>query len=230
MPLSAQTLIAPVARWSQFGCLAGAEASAAPDVGFVEPMLRRRLSPMARMVLRVAEDCAANVADARMVFASRHGELARTTTMLDSLARDEALSPTLFGMSVLNSSVGLYSILKKNTAPATAISAGAASFCYGLMEACLQLAERPEQPVLYVYADEPVPSRYGAVDPVASPAHAVGVLLEAGAPVRIACRFTEGDGAVSADAPAPAFLRCLSEAGCAQWRESERVWSWERDC
>lgn len=46
----------------------------------------------------------------RMVFASRHGELARSADLLKAIARDEDLSPTVFGLSVLNATAGLYAM------------------------------------------------------------------------------------------------------------------------
>ena len=201
-----------------------------PDVGFVEPMLRRRLSPMARMVLRVAYDCAAEVPGVRVVFASRHGELVRTTTMLESLAMGEELSPTLFSMSVLNASVGLFSILLKNTAPATAISAGRASFGYGLLEACMQRQMNPSQPVLFVYADEPVPEVYGHVDTPDARAHALGLLLTEPREFRVSFSMSASNGShvSSSETQSSAFMRCL-EGGRDYWRDADQVWTWQRE-
>lgn len=177
------------------------------------------------MSLRVAHDCAHDVPDVRFVFASRHGELTRTTAMLDDLASGEELSPTAFSMSVLNASAGLFSILQRNTAPSTAISAGATSFGYGLLEACLQLADKPEQPVLLVYADEPIPSVYG--DPALSggTAHAIGLLLQSGAARRITCRTSCGEAMPSLEPLSRAFLRCL-ESGEASWHDNGTTWNW----
>jgi len=191
-------------------------------------MLRRRLSSLAKMVLHVAQECACGIPDVRIVFASRHGELVRTTTMLEGLAAKEDLSPTLFSMSVLNASVGLFSILQKNTAPATAISAGCASFGYGLLEASLQLADKPELPVLLVYADEPVPSVYEECELPGSKAHGIGLLLESSAEMRISISSSGGRFAPSRETQSHAFLRCLDQ-GESEWRESDRTWCWKRE-
>ena len=236
MPAVAPFLIAPIARHAvRPAALTGgatADESAAADVAFVEPLLRRRLSPQARMVLHVAHACtdgAAAVADARIVFASRHGELQRTTTLLETLADGEGLSPTLFSMSVLNASSGLFSILQKNTAPATAISAGCASFGYGLYEACLQLAEQPRQPVLYVYADEPAPALYAADEATGQRAHALALLLVASATTRIRCTQAASDEGPSDEPQSLAFLRCLGAADATRWNDGGRAWCWERE-
>lgn len=190
-------------------------------------MLRRRLSLLAKMSLGVANACAYDVPEFRIVYASRHGELARTTTMLENLADGADLSPTQFSMSVLNASAGLFSVLRKCTAPATAISAGSASFGYGLLEACLQLAENPSQKVLYVYADEPAPAAYGGNELPGSNAHAVGLLLTSSAEMQVSCSYTAHDSESSNEVQSRAFLRCLDE-GCAAWSEAGRQWFWKR--
>src|SRR5262245_13199240 len=62
---------APVIRWIAWDAhpqRTGAPASA--ELGFVDPMLRRRLSPLARISLKVAHDCAAGLESVRMVYAS----------------------------------------------------------------------------------------------------------------------------------------------------------------
>ena len=188
-------------------------------------MLRRRLSSLAKMSLRVAHDCAHNVPDIRFVYASRHGELTRTTAMLDDLAAEEVLSPTAFSMSVLNASAGLFSILQSNTAPSTAISAATASFGYGLLEACLQLAAKPEQPVLLVYADEPTPVIYGEAGMSNFEAHAIGLLLQSGAARQITCCTSSSDETPSAEPQSRAFLRCLT-IGQATWYGDGTKWAW----
>jgi len=221
-------LIAPIARWSVWESSVSPEGSlASPDVSFVEPLLRRRLSSLARMTLRVAYDCAQDMPTARLVYASRHGELARTTTMLESIADRETLSPTSFSMSVLNASSGLFSILQKNFAPATAISAGCSSFGYGLLEACLQLANNPQEPVLYVYADEPAPAVYGVDELPGSGAHALGMLLQSSAGTRIHCAIADEGRAASDEVQSRAFLRCL-DRGMADWHDAGKTWSWTK--
>lgn len=200
-------------------------SSATPDVSFVDPLLRRRLSLLAKMTLKVAHDCAHDIVGVRLVYASRHGELGRTTAMLGDLAQNQELSPTAFSLSVLNASAGLFSILQHNTVPATAVSACAASFGYGLLEACQQLADQPKQPVLLVYADEPPPDVYGEVELSRHPAHAVALLLQSDAPRKITCRVSTDDAIPSAEAQSSAFIRCL-ETGQACWQGDGTRWTW----
>jgi hypothetical protein len=229
MNFATPLLCAPIARCCVWDSdVSGEQAGSPPDVSFVEPLLRRRLSSLTRMTLRVAYDCAHDLPGVRFVYASRHGELARTTTMLEALSNQEALSPAVFSMSVLNASTGLFSMLEKNTAPATAISAGRATFAYGLLEACMQLKEHPEQAVLYVYADEPLPAVYGERERAGCAAHAVGLLLQSSAQTRITCASARTNEGPSDVVQSRSFLRCL-EQGDALWSDGEQAWSWKRE-
>ena len=214
--------IAPIIRCSSFE-----QGGILPDISFVEPILRRRLSSLSRVVLGLAHECAHDIPCVRIVFASRHGELARTTTMLDSLAQGESLSPTLFSMSVLNASISVFSMLEKNTGPVTAISAGTASFGLGLLESCVQQEENPDQSVLFIYADESPPEIYGRTDIFGGGAHAVAILLGARAETNVACYCGDSADNPSAESQSRAFVRCFDH-GKAEWVGAGKYWFWQR--
>ena len=218
---------APVIRWVAWDAHPqrhGAPASS--ELGFIDPLLRRRLSPMARISLKVAHDCVHDLGSVRMVYASRHGELGRTTEMLRDLAVGESVSPTAFSMSVLNASAGLFSIARQDRSASTAVSAGEESFGFGLLEACLQLASKPDEPVLLVYADEPVPDVYGEAD--ADCAHALGLLLGKEATTAISWSYAESGGEAGGESQSRAFLRCLQHDAAASWRGAHKTWTWKR--
>ncbi|RKT24748.1 beta-ketoacyl synthase-like protein [Paraburkholderia sp. RAU2J] len=149
----------PVGRWSSWP----ATASAAPDIGFIEPIVRRRLSTLSKVALKVAHDCVAQDA-VRVVFASRHGELRRTTDILRSISAGEPVSPTAFSLSVLNAMTGVFGIARGDRSAASAISAGAQTLGYALLEAHAQYATQSDSPVLLVYADEPADAAYGTIE------------------------------------------------------------------
>ena len=216
--------IAPIARWSVWQ--AEESTLALPKIDFVEPSLRRKLSALAKISLKVANDCSDAVESVHFVYASRHGDLRRTTEMLSDLAEEEQLSPTTFSMSVLNAIAGIYSIAKNEKLPSTSLSAGKSSFGFGLMEACLQLANSPETPVLYVYSDEAVPPEYGAANEKLIP-HAVALLLSKDAELTISCEMQEGDADSDSDPQSYAFLHCLNEK-CSQWQGDGRTWTWNK--
>lgn len=162
----------PVGRWSS----CPAAASAAPDIGFIEPIVRRRLSTLSKAALKVAYDCVAG-AHVRVVFASRHGELRRTTDILRSISAGQPVSPTAFSLSVLNAMTGMFGIARGDRSAASAISAGAQTLGYGLLEAHAQYATQSASPVLLVYADEPADPAYGTIEDEVQ-GGAIAVLLD----------------------------------------------------
>lgn len=124
----------------------------------VPVMVRRRMSRLSRMALRVAFDVAAGQ-QLPSVFASRHGELHRTMELFAQLCQREPLSPMGFAQSVHNTASGLYAIVAANTQPCTLISAGPTTLMMALLEA-LALSRDLASPVLLVQADEQLPAAY----------------------------------------------------------------------
>jgi hypothetical protein len=133
---------------------------AAPALAEMPPMQRRRVEKLGRMALQVAYWCQA-AADAGwpLVFASRHGDLARTYAMLQELARGNALSPTHFGLSTHNAIAAQYTIARALPANYLAVSAGACSAEAALVEAQGLLADGASD-VLVVNYDSAVPEDY----------------------------------------------------------------------
>ncbi|HEY1723637.1 MAG TPA: beta-ketoacyl synthase chain length factor [Magnetospirillaceae bacterium] len=122
-------------------------------------LLRRRVSKLGQAALRAAWELDES-ATARLIFASRHGEFGRTLSILDSLAQEAEVSPADFTLSVHHALAGLLSIARKNRQGHTTVAAGTESFYSGLLEAAMCLAERPAEPVVLVYYDEPLPDPY----------------------------------------------------------------------
>jgi hypothetical protein len=219
----------PVLRWSAWP--ASAEHAFAPatgcDVSFVEPMLRRRLSGLARMALHVARECARDLPRLRLVFASRHGELNRTMSMLRDLAREEGLSPTAFGLSVHNTAAGIFSIARHDASPASAIAAGEETFACALLEAFVQLQADPDWPILVIYADEALPEEYRHFADRREHAHAIALVLHASAQreVSVAARANDGERP-SEDPQSIAFLRILAGGAAGTWTGAQRTWNW----
>ncbi|MEX3955102.1 beta-ketoacyl synthase chain length factor [Trinickia sp. EG282A] len=221
----------PVARWSYWSPGAGT-----PTLPFIEPMVRRRLSVLSKMALHVAHECAAGLSALRVVFASRHGELRRTTDILDSIASDQPVSPTAFSLSVLNAMTGVFGIARRDGSAATAMSAGAETLGYALLEAHAQWSADSSSPVLLVYADEPADARYGAVDDEVG-AGALAILIDASATAGLRCRVatSKPDGAAHAleqvagtrfAVQSDAVVHGLSGSGPAAWEGLGRRWQW----
>ena len=121
----------------------------APDVSFVLPMLRRRLSPLQRIFFALAREVGAEDAG-WIVFSSGGGEDTLTRRIVDDFQADGSVSPQRFSASVYNAAPGLWSVFAKNRAPYTAVAAAGDSIECGILEA---LAGHGGDAVL-VYAEE----------------------------------------------------------------------------
>jgi hypothetical protein len=212
------------------GCTASdATGESAAAMPVVPMMLRRRATPIGQKVMGAALACR-DVASARYVIASRHGEYDRTVGIFTSLTAQEAPSPAEFSMSVHNGLAGLLSIHTGNKLGHVAIAAGEDSFAYGLIEAVLCLAEAPETPVLLLYYDAPLPAGY---EPFHSQSEAelpiiVALMLEVAAKSGISCVWTPaGPGGAAPGNQAMAFMRwLLSGAGDGECAGERMTWRW----
>lgn len=208
----------------------GLEVPSNEALDFIDAAMRRRLSKLTKISLWLAHRAAAGASTLRMVYASRHGELERTTNLLGALAADEALSPTAFSMSVLNTAPGLMSILRGDPAPTIAVSAGAETLAYGLLEAALQYAADPACPVLFVYADEPVPSVYAATDDDVGHAHGLAVCFGGNGSVTLSGCADAAAGKPSLQSQSQVFSKLFAGAESAHWEGPHNAWRWTRNC
>lgn len=126
----------------------------APDVRFVPPLLRRKLSDVEKAGI-FALNAVAPAAPRPTVFASRFGEWRQTFRLLRQLREEGEISPAGFSLSVHNATPGLFSLIRKDASPYTAVAAGAGTIEAGLLEAALMRV-----PALFVYAEETVPELY----------------------------------------------------------------------
>jgi hypothetical protein len=226
--------LAEAGQWSAWA--QGREAMAAtgsPSVDFVAPLLRRRLSELSRMALWAAYQCAAGQHDLPTVFASPHGEIHRTTKLLDELAAGEPLSPNGFSLSVHNTASGLYAIASGNRAPATAVAAGLDTLALAVIDAVGQLA-RGAAAVMVVMADEPLPAFYQRWAEAGACRFALALLLEPagdGPAWQLARCDEAATGAADGEAEPHGLgvLRLLNGVGSERVLAGERhSWRWSR--
>lgn len=215
----------PVAAWAAWGADSGDNARM--DLDYIEPMLRRRLSPLARAALHVAHLCARDRDSVQFVYASRHGELARTIEALYSLAREQALSPTTFSLSVLNSAAGVFSIARRDMAAATAVSAGTESFGFGLLEAFSRASLDPALPVLFVYGETLMPSPLPRQECDPETPIALGILIDPATATHELTMATQP--AASGSSTCPQALACVNalRGKAGSWSCGVRSWHWE---
>lgn len=202
------------------------EDEAAPALGFIEPQLRRRLSLLDRIALHVAHACVQDGEAAHIVFASRHGELARSAELLTQLAAGEMPSPMAFSLSVLNAAPGLYGIARKDRSASTAISAGTGTFPMALIEAAAQATAEPGVAVVVAFADEPPPAVYRALVDTPSTAYAIGVRLEAAAKRSVTMQWEPSGREEEAEAAPDAFRACVENGIDTAWHGGGRAWHW----
>lgn len=137
------------------------ELTPSPLLKQIPAMQRRRLSSFAKLALHCALEAADSVLETvPTVFASRHGDLHKTSQLISNVASKEELSPTQFGLSVHNAVAGQFSIFTKNKAASTATSAGEDSFLMALTDAVCKLKTNNYDSILLVYTDETVPDVY----------------------------------------------------------------------
>jgi hypothetical protein len=123
-------------------------AGEAPDVAFVPPLVRRRLSPLQKIHFALANAVGA-IEYANAVFASRDGEDTLTRQLVDAFHQDGTVSPHKFSASVYNAAPGLWSVFTKNRSPYTAVAAGDDTIECGLIEALCGVL-----PTLFIIAEE----------------------------------------------------------------------------
>ena len=131
-----------------------------PSVSFLPMSLRKKLSAVAKLGLFLMNETLdkEQAASLPIVMSSRHGESQTTVDILESIAKNEPMSPMSFSRSVHNSTVGMFSIANNNQSRNVAISGMEFSFGMGMIEAVTQLyADQDLEKILYVYVDEAVP-------------------------------------------------------------------------
>ena len=125
----------------------------------VPKMLKRRLSPLAKIVFCAANQCIDENTIVPAVFSSAHGELAKSFAMLELLEAGEEISPTAFSLSVHNAIAGLFSMAWQNKLQCTVVASGEEGLAAAFIEALGLLQEGAEQ-VLLVFYDEPLVDFY----------------------------------------------------------------------
>jgi hypothetical protein len=134
------------------------------DLPEVAPMLRRRLGPLGRMVVQVAYSAHDASLGIPVVLGSRYGDTARSLELLTELAKNQALSPTAFGLSVHNAIGAMYAMARADRSNYVAVAAGAGTAAASLVEAAGLLADGAPQ-VLVINYDAPLPGILSALEP-----------------------------------------------------------------
>jgi hypothetical protein len=210
------------------------EREGRPEARFLPSMLRRRCSPLARIMLTAAFECCPpdERAEFRTVFASRHGNINESIDMLEQLAHRQPLSPLRFSHTVHNAQAGLFSIAAENRRASSSVAAQEDTFACGYLEALTHLQREPERRVLLVMADVPLyPTFAKLVDECAASYGLALLLATRGEGTPVAFHSAAGEPPVGPGTwpDAMEFLRWLL-AGEPQLRlgVGRRRWVWKR--
>ena len=211
----------------------------APDVRFVDRLLRRRLGPLSRMAFRVATDCLDGAEERPLsVFCSRYGEFSRAFEILGDLARDEPVSPMSFSLSVHNTASSQFSILREDRSHSTALAAGEASLEAGFLECWTLLADDAAPSALLVYGDQVLPEAYAGQATTVAENIAAALWLrqprDGGGGARLALSWSPSRRGTAAadggDGSVLGLLRLLLKGGAPIELDAGRlIWTWSYD-
>ncbi len=198
----------------------------------VPKMLKRRLSPLAKIVFCAALSCEKELGALPVVFSSTHGELDKSLKMMQTIEAGEEISPTLFSLSVHNAIAGLFSMAFKNKAQATVLAAGEEGLATAFIEAA-GLFQEGETEVLIVFYDEPLPSFFpSAPYQVSAPTCALALkLVKKGAGQKIT--FQKGsqsgdEGEQPLQLPKLIDFLSIQERQQLQIKTPRHSWHWEK--
>ena len=198
----------------------------------VPKMLKRRLSPLAKIVFCAANQCIDEHTIIPTVFSSAHGELGKSFAMMEMLEAGEEISPTAFSLSVHNAIAGLFSIAWQNKLQSTVVAPGEEGLAAAFIEALGQLQEGAEQ-VLLVFYDEPMLDFYPFAPFKLSADESCALALRIaksgeGQALRMSLLpLTGNDG--EQPVQLPAFIRFLSDPQAQlTLKTPQHSWRWEK--
>jgi len=110
-----------------------------------------------------------------LVFASRHGDVELTLSLLQSIANNEPLSPTSFSLAVHNAISGFFQLHAKIEVKRRAISATENLIPFALLEAATQLQDNKQ--VLCIICESPIPEFIQTICFFAPLSYAIAMVL-----------------------------------------------------
>jgi hypothetical protein len=218
-----------VSQWQQW-----AEQGLWPDAAPLPPtpllpmMMARRLSAGARLAVQLGLEMLGRHEIDNAIFVSRHGELARSLTLLQGLAAANPLSPTDFSMSVHNTAAGLCSIQGKAALPMSSLAAGEGGLMAGLTEAVANLQAGYRRVLLVLFEGE-IPAFHHPWIPATPPYGIALVLGDEEQGERWHCEGARIHGHAPALAQPLAFWRThlLQQTTCLLG-DGRQEWAWRR--
>lgn len=151
--------------------------AAQPDVSVIPPMLRRRLNLLGRACASLALPLISEHGRMPIVYCSQHGDIERTTKVLQELVANEPVSPMHFSLAVHNAVCGVISIQTGLTEPVSALATDQGAIVPVLLEA-LGLLDAGHDRVLCTICDVKLPEIYVENDAPAGTPHAIAFIID----------------------------------------------------
>ncbi|WP_171373021.1 MULTISPECIES: beta-ketoacyl synthase chain length factor [Vibrio] len=192
----------------------------------IPPMMRRRMSVQSKLAVQTALTLLKDTATDYLVFASRHGELHRTATLIQSVLEGDDASPMAFSQSVHNTAAGLTTIAAKAPIPLTSIAAGQDTFHNALIEAYLYLHQYPSHRVLVIDFDQPLPELYQEYETQHYTDYALGLVLTAGSDYSVSRTVTSDRAAADLPQSLQTLQSILQNAQRWTIAGKHQAWSW----
>ncbi|UXI03417.1 beta-ketoacyl synthase chain length factor [Photobacterium sp. TY1-4] len=204
------------------------EDPAPVPANLIPPMMRRRTSQLSKLALQAALTLTQDQPVDYIVFASRHGELARTIALIESIQQGEEASPTNFAQTVHNTAAGLFTIAANRPVPVTAIAAGQDTLHNAFVDAAAYLAEHPDHRVLLVDYDAPLPSQFQSFDAGNYQSYALAMLLTGGEHYRVHWDTPTAPEPEEGPITLKFIKHLLSNQHQWQLTTDRHCWSWQR--
>ena len=214
--------------WSNNSCEWPESLIAAP-VDLIKPMMRRRMSSLSKLALQTALKISADETIDYIVFSSRHGELTRTVKLIEDIIKGDDASPMAFSQSVHNTAAGLFTISANRATPVTSLAAVESTLHHALIEAAIYLQQHPQQRVLVVDFDEPLPKQYEKYEPSHNKpyqGYAFAALLSYGEQFQLSWCKNRVDSFSQFPQSLSAINFLIQEKKAESIRDQRFLWSW----
>jgi hypothetical protein len=175
-------------EWAQ-GRRTMCPGSDGPEIAFTDSLFRRQLSQLSKMTVQVVHDLLPLKENIKMIFLSFRGEIARQYKINKMQIEEGELTPRAFSLSVFNAPPALAGIALGLKGGYSALYPAGNVFAAGLKAAQAALYSETDSSatdeIVFVYADEEVPSEYA------------GLLTERPLPVAFALLLSRKSGPIS---------------------------------
>ncbi len=136
----------------------------APTLDYVDSLFKRRLSQLSRMTIEVVKQVKDVAPEAKIVFASRRGEIGRQVKINRGLVDDFAILPAQFSLSVFNTPPAVATIALGIKNGYTAVYPSEGRLYDAFVTAAAAVLAGKEKQVIFVYGDELIPAEYESIE------------------------------------------------------------------